>query len=217
MMSLPVACGTTVDTIPDRVPYLRVPEEERKAGAAVQRETGCLHIGLSWAGNPRHNEDRLRSLQLSQLQSLLSLPGLRFFSIQIGPSASQLSEYPEVIDLQSSIHDLADTAAIVSKLDLVITVDSAVAHLTGALGRPAWVLIPFAPDWRWLLDRDDSPWYPTLRVFRQPRLGDWVSAIQRVRMELNWLLRNGGLPSSQDLLGHSEATPDARATSILPN
>lgn len=185
LMSLPLAFGTTEDTIPREVPYLRVPEEAREAGAAVERKKDCLHVGLVWSGNPRHSEDQFRSLRPELLAPLLDRSGFRFFSLQIG--AVQVPK--EVVDLQSAIHDLADTAALIGALDLVITVDTAVAHLAGALGKQAWVLLPFAPDWRWRMERSDSAWYPTLRLFRQPRLRDWESVIGQVCGELDVLVQ----------------------------
>lgn len=190
LMSLPLAFSTTGDTIPQEVPYLRVPEEARKVGEAVERKKDCLHVGLVWSGNPKHSEDQFRSLRVEQLAPLLDRSGVCFFSLQVGPAAAQVSK--EVVDLQVAIHDLADTAALIAALDLVITVDTAVAHLAGALGKPVWMLVPFAPDWRWLMDRRDSAWYPTMRLFRQPRLRDWESVIEQVCSELDALVRSGG-------------------------
>jgi ADP-heptose:LPS heptosyltransferase len=116
---------------------------------------------------------------------MLALHGVRFFSLQTGPAASHLDEVGEPItDLQAAIGDMADTTALIGKLDLVITVDTAVAHLAGALGKPTWVLLPFAPDWRWLMEREDSPWYPTMRLFRQRGFGEWAPVLERVRGQL---------------------------------
>ncbi len=112
-----------------------------------------------------------------------------FFSLQLGAASRQLSDLSEkLVDLQSAITDMADTAALISHLDLIISVDTSVAHLAGALGKQTWVLLPFAPDWRWLLDREDSPWYPTVRLFRQPEIRDWRSVMERVQSELSALL-----------------------------
>jgi ADP-heptose:LPS heptosyltransferase len=119
------------------------------------------------------------------LAPLLSLEGIHFFSLQVDVSAEVLENLPACLtDLRPFITDMADTAALVSHLDLLVTVDTAMAHLAGALAKPTWVLLPFAPDWRWLTDREDSPWYPTMRLFRQPQSGDWQSVLQRVRLEL---------------------------------
>jgi ADP-heptose:LPS heptosyltransferase len=112
---------------------------------------------------------------------LFNVDGVHFFSLQMGPAAADLSTaQPLLIDLAPVTGDMADTAAQIAQLDLVITVDTSVAHLAGALGKPTWVLLSYAPDWRWLLDREDSPWYPTMRLFRQPKLGDWPSVVEQV-------------------------------------
>ena len=186
LMSLPLAFGTTLESVPAEVPYLTVPEEALRDAEALCRPKDCLRVGLVWSGNARYLEDRIRSVPFSSLAPLLDLVSVRFFSLQMGPAAAQLPPAEaRVTDLQSAIKDFADTAALLSQLDLVITVDTSVAHLAGALARPAWVLLPFAPDWRWLTEREDSRWYPTLRLFRQPRPGDWDSVIERVRNELS--------------------------------
>jgi tetratricopeptide (TPR) repeat protein len=196
LMSLPLAFGTKLISIPGTVPYLNVPNEARKAADAIPWGTGTFHVGLAWSGNPAHREDQFRSILLSQFEPLFSLSGLQFFSLQIGSAASQLGTFQNpVIDLQLAIEDMADTAALISHLDLVITVDTAVAHLAAALGKPTWVLLPFAPDWRWLLDRDDSPWYPTMRLFRQPRIGDWNSVIEQVLNKLTSIVGCGNKTS----------------------
>jgi hypothetical protein len=138
---------------------------------------------LAWRGNPDHKNDRNRSIPISLLEPLLGLGGLAFYSLQVGPAQDQAageSKPGKLTSLAGQIRDYADTARFIEQLDLVITVDTSIAHLAGALGRPTWVLLPFAPDWRWLLDRNDSPWYPTVRLFRQPAPGDWPSVIQDV-------------------------------------
>jgi Flp pilus assembly protein TadD len=143
-------------------------------------------IGLVWAGSSAHKNDRNRSIRLADLAPLGRVPA-RFFSLQIGPATDQLRQPPpglSIIDLSESIHDFADTAAALAELDLLISVDTALVHLAGALGRPAWVLLPFVPDFRWLLGRSDSPLYPSLRLFRQDRPGDWHNAIGRLTDEL---------------------------------
>ena len=176
-MSLPMVFGTTLATVPAAVPYLRPPP------AAVNRWRHRLaagppgrRIGLVWAGDPKHQKDRARSIPLTALAPLADVPGVRFYSLRVGGSADG---FP-LTDWTAELHDFADTAGLVAGLDLVITVDTSVAHLAGALGKPTWVLIAFAPDWRWLLDRDDSPWYPTVRLFRQPAPGDWAEPIGRL-------------------------------------
>ena len=188
LMSLPAAFQTSIESIPAQVPYLRVPAEAKQSAEGLEWPEKGLRVGLVWSGNPLFPEDRLRSIPLSDFEALLALHGVRFFSLQMGPAASQLAQVDaQIIDLQAAIADMADTAALIEKLDLVITVDTAVAHLAGALGKPVWVLLPFAPDWRWLMERADSPWYPTMRLFRQPKFGDWPSVLERVRGDLAML------------------------------
>jgi tetratricopeptide (TPR) repeat protein len=188
LMSLPLACGTTLECIPAEAPYLTVPDDAQREAAALSWPSDGLRVGLVWSGNSRYLEDRIRSIPFSLFEPLLDLDSARFFSLQMGPAAAQLpTEETSVTDLQSAIKDMADTAALIAQLDLVITVDTAVAHLGGALAKPTWVLLPFAPDWRWLTKREDSPWYPTVRLFRQPQPGEWNSAIDRVRVELSAL------------------------------
>jgi hypothetical protein len=140
-----------------------------------------LKIGLAWAGNPTYLADRQRSVPPADLAALAGIPGVTWISLQ--PGAPPPAE-PGVMDLSTELTDFAATAALVSALDLTVSVDSAVAHLAGALGRPVWLLNRFAPDWRWLLGRDDSPWYPTLRQFRQATPGDWPEVLARVRAAL---------------------------------
>jgi ADP-heptose:LPS heptosyltransferase len=122
---------------------------------------------------------------LRLLEPLFGLAGVQFFSLQLGPAAAELADFPEtVIDLGPEIEDMADTAALIANLDLVIAVDTAVAHLAGALAKPVWVLLPFSPDWRWFLNREDSPWYPAMRLFRQRILQDWKEVLERVTVAL---------------------------------
>ena len=138
------------------------------------------NIGLAWAGNPTHSDDRNRSIKLSEL-SPLARPGLKFHSLQKGDRSSETPpDGMNWTDHTAQLTDFADTAACISNLDLVITVDTAVAHLAAAMGKPVWLLLAFLPDWRWLMGRDDSPWYPTMRLFRQPSAGDWATPIRRV-------------------------------------
>jgi tetratricopeptide (TPR) repeat protein len=197
LMSLPAAFQTSIESIPAQVPYLHVPAEAKKNAESLKWPEDGLRVGLVWSGNPLFPEDRLRSISLSGFEALLALHGVRFFSLQMDPAASQLAEVgAPVIDLEATIGDMADTAALIEKLDLVITVDTAVAHLAGALGKPVWVLLPFAPDWRWLMERADSPWYPTMRLFRQPKFGDWPSVLERVRGELAVLAGENCVPNA---------------------
>jgi len=176
LMSLPRAFGTTLATIPAAVPYLRPAEEDAERWRRRLDGAPGLRVGLVWAGNPRHRNDRNRSLPVRHLAPLLAVPGVRFFSLQTGDARATLPSLPggaAVEDVMGEVRDFADTAALLVNLDLVIAVDTAVVHLAGALGVPCWALLAYAPDWRWLLDRADSPWYPSLRLFRQSRPGDW--------------------------------------------
>jgi len=147
-------------------------------------------VALAWAGRPTHSNDHNRSLNLNELAPL-ARSDINFLALQKGPAATQVTKAPNgmsLLPLDSQIVDFDDSAAILTLADLLITVDSSPAHLAGALGRPAWVLLPFLPDWRWLMGREDSPWYPSLRLFRQPTRGDWPGAIVQVSRALDrWI------------------------------
>jgi len=200
LMSLPLAFGTTEETIPCRVPYLEAdPDATERARAMVassgegeaggEAEAGAtrLRIGLVWAGAHRPGQphaaaiDRRRSMKLAEMAPLGDLPGCVFVSLQLGPPAAQIGAAPfPLIDVAGRLTDFADTAALIDTLDLVITVDTAAAHLAGALGKPVWLLSRFDACWRWGRERDDSPWYPTMRLFRQTAPGDWAGVMRRV-------------------------------------
>lgn len=183
LMGLPAAFGTTLETIPSNVPYLRFPGW-RMTGLDPAAQRARLRVGFAWAGSPRHPKDRFRSVALERFQPLLVTPGVQFLSLQAGPRAADLKKLPGGLDLQdigSHVADLADTAHAMAQLDLVISVDTAVAHLAGALGLKVWLLVPSPPDWRWLLERDDSPWYPGMRLFRQPDRDNWAPVFARVK------------------------------------
>jgi len=186
LMSLPLAFGTRLDSIPARTPYLRIPEAAWRKADRLNWSGTCLRVGLVWAGNPNHRKDRQRTIPFHLLETLSVVRGVEYFSLQLGPSADQpcRSGNGWIADLTTGIEDLADTAALLNRLDLLISVDTAVAHLAGALGVPAWVLLPFAPDWRWLTGGADSPWYPSLRLFRQRQPGDWAPVLDEVRAAL---------------------------------
>jgi tetratricopeptide (TPR) repeat protein len=190
LLSLPRILGTTAESIPAAVPYVAVPEAKRAAARATLAQSGTRRrVGLCWAGNRTHGNDRHRSIALETLAPLFAVPGIAWFSLQQGEPAGQIAgtRGAENVVLLPEGTPLVDTAALLAELDLIITVDTSIAHLAGALARPAWVLLPFAPDWRWRLGRDDSPWYPTLRLFRQTRQRDWPSVIARVKTELEAL------------------------------
>ncbi|MBI2406737.1 MAG: tetratricopeptide repeat protein [Gemmatimonadetes bacterium] len=185
VMSLPMLCGTTPDSVPHAAGYLRAPA--RPVGERVASLPGRLRVGLVWAGNPSHQRDLLRSVPLATLDPLLALEDVTFVSLQKGPAAAQLASAPGaagVIDLDPALHDFSDSAAAIAALDLVITVDTSIAHLAGALGAPVWMLCPHVPDWRWMVDRTDSPWYESMRIYRQPRHGAWADVIAAVCADL---------------------------------
>jgi len=183
LMSLPAVFGTTLERIPWDGPYVHA-DPARAAQWDLDAHAGGarLKVGLVWAGRPQQWDDRKRSLTLGRLAPLASAEGVAFFSLQVGEAAAQAAAPPagmRLVDLTSRIADFSDTAALVSQLDLVITIDTSVAHLAGAMGRPVWVLVAHAPDWRYHLGREDMPWYPGMRLFRQERDGDWTGAIAR--------------------------------------
>jgi Flp pilus assembly protein TadD len=200
LLSLPWAFGTELNSIPAPVPYNHL--DPPSVAAWRQRLDGnSLRIGLAWGGSPTFPHERWRCISLEQLAPLTRLAGTTFYSLQMGPQAcqvKQLGSRVQIIDLQDEQKDLADTAAIVANLGLVISVDTSVAHLAGAIGKPVWVLLHKSPDWRWLLERDDSPWYPTARLFRQSTLGSWQDVVARVERELRELIaRTGAGPPSR--------------------
>jgi tetratricopeptide (TPR) repeat protein len=217
LLDLPRIFGTTLETIPADVPYLFADREL----TAKWRESLCgiegLKIGIAWQGNPRYRGDQARSVPLVHFAALGRLPGVRLISLQKGPGTEQLvalSGAFEVLDLGHRLDEASgpfmDTAAVIAGLDLVITSDTATAHLAGALGVPVWVALPTASDWRWLLDRDDSPWYPTMRLFRQTRCGDWDEVFARIAAELSKLVRRA--PPGAEAAGPS---PQAQTSGII--
>jgi tetratricopeptide (TPR) repeat protein/SAM-dependent methyltransferase len=210
LMSLPLALGTVLETIPCRVPYLSVPGEERRRAAALDWPAQGLRVGLVWAGMPDHPRDWARSMPLAMLEPLLDLQGVHFFSLQVGAPAAQRMEWPQITELAPGPANLADTAAKILQLDLVIAVDTAVAHLAGALGKPVWVMLPWVPDWRWLLEREDSPWYPSMRLFRQSERGAWAPVVVRVREALAQIAESPGVVRAVGAFtdrAHAEANP----------
>lgn len=188
-LSLPHLCGTRLETIPARLPYLRVPAAHAAQWAAASLGEG-LRVGLVWQGNPRFENDAERSLpSLATLAPLAELAGIDFVSLQKGAGEDEAAAPPAGMTLRDyggRLADFADTAALVARLDLVIAVDTAVAHLAGALGIPCWLLLPaYLTDWRWLRGRDDSPWYPgVVRLFRQRTIGNWDEVVAQVRAAL---------------------------------
>ena len=182
LMSLPYVFGTELESIPGKVPYLKADERViEKFREKIKSDK--FKIGIVWAGNPKQENDKNRSMTFDKFKSLKEIPGIELYSLQKGEAAAQLND-SQVIDMGSEISDFADTAAIIENLDLVISVDTCVAHLAGAMGKPAWTLLTFMPDWRWLLNREDCPWYPSMKLFRQTKEGDWNSVFEKVKEEL---------------------------------
>ncbi len=187
LLSLPFRFGTTLETIPAAVPYLGpAPEHLARWRRALAGKPG-LRIGIAWQGTPVGGADRGRSLSLARFLPIARLPGVRLISLQKGHGHEQLGDLPEGVEIEdmgSRCATFDDTAGVMANLDLVITSDTSVAHLAGALGRPVWVALKRSPDWRWLLDRADSPWYPTMRLFRQRRSGEWDDVFEAISAAL---------------------------------
>jgi tetratricopeptide (TPR) repeat protein len=186
LLSLPLVFGTTLTTIPATVPYVSAASEKVAAWRERLGPVSGRRVGLVWTGSPGHKDDRRRSIPLTELTALLGT-GVDLVSLQKEvreADRAALAAQPAIHHYGDCLEDFDDTAALIANLDLVISVDTAVAHLTGALGKPVWILLPYAPDWRWLLARSDSPWYPTATLYRQLRPGDWASPIRRIVEEL---------------------------------
>jgi tetratricopeptide (TPR) repeat protein len=187
LLSLPKVFRTRLETIPAAAPYLRPPADAVARWNNRLAKMKGLRVGIVWAGNPDHVNDTRRSVALPLLSPLFAVRGTSFASLQYGPRAADLKKLKRKVtieDIGNKFEDFADTAAAVNALDLIITVDTSVAHVAGALGKPVWVLLPWVTDWRWLLNRDDNPWYPTMRLFRQKRGEDWADVIGRMENEL---------------------------------
>jgi Flp pilus assembly protein TadD len=188
LMSLPSLFGTTLDNLPWQGPYVHAdPARVEAWRPLVSAEPSRLKVGLVWAGRPQQWDDRKRSITLAMLAPLAQVGDLAFFSLQKGEGAAQAAAPPagmRLLDLTDRIQDFSDTAALIAHLDLVVTIDTSVAHLAGAMGVPVWVLVAHAPDWRYHLERGDNPWYPTMRLFRQDRDGDWSEPIGRIAVAL---------------------------------
>ena len=192
IMSLPHIFNTTLETIPADVPYLHADFQKQAKWRGKLVQNG-FKVGLVWKGNPSHSNDRRRSLSLDCLTAITGIPGIQFYSLQKGdvtPAEEELLMQMNCIDIGNQFEDFSDTAGAIMNLDLIISVDTSVVHLAGALGRKVWTLLPFSPDWRWMLNRDDSPWYPTMRLFRQTQRGNWDSVINHIAVELEMLLHH---------------------------
>jgi hypothetical protein len=188
LLSLPVIFNTCTETIPPAVPYGTV----KSTTARTWNETlskvdndKMYRVGVVWAGHPKHLNDAKRSIPFAVFHNLFDISRVSWISLQVGSRAEDLlGPAYKVSDFSSELVDFMDTAELIETLDLVITVDTAVAHLAGTMGKKTWVLLPFDPDWRWQLEREDSPWYPAIKLFRQRKLGDWQEVVDRVKNAL---------------------------------
>jgi tetratricopeptide (TPR) repeat protein/precorrin-6B methylase 2 len=221
LLGLPQVLGTDLDTIPQNVPYVFARDDRLARVRSRIPADDRLNVGLVWAGDPLGRRGRQKSLALSALEAWARIPGVRFCSLQKGDAAAEAAQPPAglpLIDLSTEIRDFADTAAIIGSLDLVVSVCTSVAHLAGAMGKPVWTMLAEPADWRWLEGRDDTPWYPTMRLFRQPRRGDWASVVARVGDDLAALARD---PSSSIAstggANRPGADPVPRASPPAPN
>jgi hypothetical protein len=196
LLSAPAVFGTTLSSIPADVPYLAA-DAERVAHWRCELADGAkFKIGITWQGNPAYEDDARRSVPLAEFAPLADCAGVRLFSLQKEhglEALAALAQRLRIVDLGPRLDEggdaFVDTAAVMRNVDLVVTSDTATAHLAGALGVPVWLLLPDLPDWRWLLERDDSPWYPTMRLFRQTARGDWADVLSRVAAAVGTLVR----------------------------
>jgi TPR repeat/Tetratricopeptide repeat len=187
LLSLPFVLGTSLETISADIPYLVAPAERVDYWRGRIPQDGRLKVGITWSGNKTFRNDRHRSMTLDSFRPILNTPGVTF--VTLNPDLADddvkfLAGLPHVAPLASEFHNFADTAGVIENLDLVISTDTSVPHLAGAMKKEVWILLGFAPDWRWFLDRNDSPWYPTAKLYRQSKIGDWSSLVEKVRSEL---------------------------------
>jgi tetratricopeptide (TPR) repeat protein len=211
LLSLPLIFETPIDAVPVTIPYLKPdPALIERWRVRLGTHSG-ITIGLVWQGNPAHPNDRHRSMRLDTMRPLLDCPAARFVSLQVGPGCEQVKALDGCIaDLGAEINveSFADAAAIIANLDLVISVDSAAVHLAGALGKPVWLLLAVRNDWRWLKGRQDTPWYPQARLFRQRTRGHWSEVVDRVRAEL-WSFAGASPPTSAETISGAALPPRA--------
>jgi tetratricopeptide (TPR) repeat protein len=187
ILSLPLAFKTELASIPADIPYLEAPRDRIETWKRRLPRQGKLTVAIAWSGSATHEQDHVRSIAIEKLAPLFAIPDIQWISIQrdLRPGDAEfLADHPGIAHVGAELADFADTAAVLSQADLTISVDTSAVHLAGALGRPVWVLLQHMPDFRWLLEREDSPWYPSARLFRQPDFGDWKSAIERIAREL---------------------------------
>ena len=193
LMSLPRMFNTTVENVPTQVPYIAAPATLVDRWARRIGDDGRLRIGLAWSGNPSQSRDRWRSMHQREFVPLLKIPAIHWFVIQKGPGLAQVRDLPPEIMptiLDPELNSFADTAAAMMQMDLILTTDTSVSHMAGALGRPTWTMLNYFPDWRYEVGRSDCIWYPTMRLWRQPKLGDWNSVIGEVADALEDVVKN---------------------------
>jgi len=191
LLSLPGIFKTTLATIPSDVGYIHVDQALVESWKNKLSTFKKYKVGLCWQGNKNHKNDRARSIQLEQFKPLFEMDNIDFFSLQKGFGDEQIKQYQlsnEIHDFTADIVSFSDTAALIEDLDLIIGVDTATTHLAGALGNSVWMLLPFNPDWRWMLDRADSPWYPSMQLFRQKSIGDWQPVVEKITQQLEELI-----------------------------
>jgi tetratricopeptide (TPR) repeat protein len=199
LASLPLAMRSEPATIPAQVPYLKASDERIGRWRARLAPIVAPRVAIAWSGRATHANDRNRSIPLARLAPLFMLDGVSFISVQHdmrSEDAATLVGIPRITHLGEELHDFDDAAAVLALVDLVISVDTSVANLAGAMAKPVWILLPFSPDWRWMLGRADSPWYPTARLYRQPALGDWDSVVASMREDLKRVRDSGSWPAS---------------------
>lgn len=193
LLSLPRVFGTTLETIPRDIPYLAADPARVSQWQEVLAGSDKFRVAIAWQGRPTYRGDRFRSIHLSLFEPLAKVPGVQLISLQKGAGAEHVAEVASdwpLVDVSNRLTDFHVTAAAIANVDLVITCDTAVAHLAGALGVPTWIALPFSSDWRWLRDRDDSPWYPSVRLFRQTTFDDWPAEFERLTAALSELVEN---------------------------
>ncbi len=218
LMSLPRVFGTEIASVPAAVPYLQATPSRRTRWAERLNGAGLFKVGIVWAGDAGHLRDRYRSVPLNALAPLADIDNVQFYSLQKGAAAAEAANPPagmRLIDLGPDLEDFADTAAVIEQLDLTICVDTSVAHLAGALGKPVWLLLPTPAEWRWMTEREDSPWYPTMRLFRQQRQGDWAGVMASVHDALEFEIRSKAARSASLVAQASSAGP-TMGQALLP-
>lgn len=190
LMSLPYILGTRLDNVPAPIPYISAPSDKTEQWRKILAPYVGLKVGLVWGGSPHHKGNRFRSIPLAAFAPLAECRNVTFFSLQKGPPETEMANHPlgdRLVNTSPQQANFLDTAALIANLDLVITIDTSVLHLAGAMGKPTWVLLAYSADWRWLMDREDTPWYPSIKLFRQKSLGDWDECMARVKGELTAL------------------------------